>query len=210
MWCDEGVYSIAKEVQEEQLLRPEMFDDIFLGLGPFDMENIVMACLGSFLQCVEVDVALAESNVFGVDVVKSEVITGKHYIKSKEGMELVADAMSGILFDAFRTDPSFTTDDQLLVDYESAIHNVLDCLENKDMDDLRMQWEHEKVLQGLDVFVMPTFSFPLIKHLDNFFFGKFLLGKGTGTGRHPVLVPFPRRNLPNPSRFDILNSIWEL
>ena len=46
LWCDEGVYSIAKEVQ---LLRPELFDDIFLGLGPFHMEKIVMACLGSFL-----------------------------------------------------------------------------------------------------------------------------------------------------------------
>ena len=144
LWCDEGVYSIAKEVQ---LLRPELFDDIFLGLGPFHMEKIVMACLGSFLQCVGVDVALAQSNVFGVDVVKSKVITGEHYIKSKEGMELVADAMSGISFDAFKTDLSFTTDDQLLEDYESAIHNVLDCLENKDMDDLRMQWEHTKVLQ---------------------------------------------------------------
>ena len=34
LWCDEGVYRIAKELQ---LLNPEDFKNIFLGLGGFHM-----------------------------------------------------------------------------------------------------------------------------------------------------------------------------
>ena len=38
LWCDEGVYCIAKEIQ---LLKPEQFKNIFLGLGGFHFEKIV-------------------------------------------------------------------------------------------------------------------------------------------------------------------------
>ena len=47
LWCDEGVYRIAKELQ---LLNPIGFSNIFLGLGGFHMEKIVIACLGKFLE----------------------------------------------------------------------------------------------------------------------------------------------------------------
>ena len=47
LWSDEGVYKIAKE---KQLLRPQEIDNIFLGLGGFHMEKVVLACLGSFLK----------------------------------------------------------------------------------------------------------------------------------------------------------------
>ncbi len=43
LWADEGVYRIAKEIQ---LLKSDQFDNIFLGLGGFHMEKIVLACLG--------------------------------------------------------------------------------------------------------------------------------------------------------------------
>ena len=39
LWADEGVCRIAKEVQ---LLKPEQFSNIFLGLGGFHMEKIVL------------------------------------------------------------------------------------------------------------------------------------------------------------------------
>ena len=46
LWSDEGVYAIAKEIQ---LLKPDQFDNIFFGMGPFHMEKIVIAfALGSF------------------------------------------------------------------------------------------------------------------------------------------------------------------
>ena len=46
LWADEGVYHIAKEIQ---LLKPEQFNNIFLGLGGFHMEKIVLACLGTYI-----------------------------------------------------------------------------------------------------------------------------------------------------------------
>ena len=45
LWSDEGVYSIAKEIQ---LFKPGHFGKIFFGMGPFHMEKIVIACLGKF------------------------------------------------------------------------------------------------------------------------------------------------------------------
>ena len=55
LWCDEGVYRLAKELQ---LLFPETFDDIFLGLGGFHMEKTIIACIGKYLQVVELTVYL--------------------------------------------------------------------------------------------------------------------------------------------------------
>ena len=47
LWCDEGVYRIGKEIQ---LLRPDEFKNIFLGMGGFHTEKIVLACLGKYLE----------------------------------------------------------------------------------------------------------------------------------------------------------------
>ena len=42
LWADEGMYRIAKEIQ---LVKLDEFSNIFLGLGGFHMEKIVLACL---------------------------------------------------------------------------------------------------------------------------------------------------------------------
>ena len=47
LWCDEGVYRIAKVLQ---LLNPSLFENIFLGPGGFHMEKILISCCGSYLQ----------------------------------------------------------------------------------------------------------------------------------------------------------------
>ena len=47
LWCNEGVYHIAREIQ---LLSPDSFDNVFLGFGGFHMEKVVMACLGKYLK----------------------------------------------------------------------------------------------------------------------------------------------------------------
>ena len=51
LWCDEGVYRIAKELQ---LMHPNEFENIFLGLGGFHTEKAVIACVGRFLEDVGV------------------------------------------------------------------------------------------------------------------------------------------------------------
>ena len=45
LWSDEGVYRLAKEIQ---LLNPEEFDNIFLGLGGFHFEKVLIACCGKY------------------------------------------------------------------------------------------------------------------------------------------------------------------
>ena len=47
LWADEGVYCITKEIQ---LMIPELTNILFLGLGGFHMEKIVLVCLGSYLE----------------------------------------------------------------------------------------------------------------------------------------------------------------
>ena len=52
LWCDEDVYRLTKELQ---LLFPETFDNIFLGLGGFHMEKTIIACIRKYLQGSGVD-----------------------------------------------------------------------------------------------------------------------------------------------------------
>ena len=47
LWADVVVYRIAKEIQ---LMKPEQFTNIYLGLVGFHMAKIVLACLGTYLE----------------------------------------------------------------------------------------------------------------------------------------------------------------
>ena len=47
LWSDEGVYHIAKEMQ---LLYPQKFSNIFLEVGGFHLEKVVIGCLGTYLE----------------------------------------------------------------------------------------------------------------------------------------------------------------
>lgn len=46
LWANKGVYHIAKEIQ---LMKPDQFSNVFLGMGGFHMEKIVLACLSAYL-----------------------------------------------------------------------------------------------------------------------------------------------------------------
>ena len=144
LWCDEGVYALAKEIQ---ILKPDIFSNIFLGLGPFHMEKIVMACLGKFLECIGIDAALVESGVYGIDVVPSKVMSGKHYVMSKEGMMIIADAMYTLLFQAFKDAADSEILRQVLEYYKSEINNIIRMLDFDNEDDFRLAWEQAKVAQ---------------------------------------------------------------
>ena len=89
LWCDEGVYRIAKKLQ---LLNPDTFGNIFLGLGGFHMEKVLIACCGSFLKETGIDVVLVENEIYGPGVVNS-VMSGSNYNRGKRGMMIIAEAM---------------------------------------------------------------------------------------------------------------------
>ena len=89
LWCDEGVYQIAKELQ---LLNPDGFGNIFLGLGGFHLQKIIIACIGKFLEESGVEGAFVENEIFGLGVVKT-VMNGGRYVRGKHGMGLISEAL---------------------------------------------------------------------------------------------------------------------
>ena len=95
LWSDEGVYSRAKEIQ---LLYPERFSNIFLGLGGFHNEKIIFGCIGEYLEISGIEKVSSETDCFGVDTVQS-VISGTHYARAKEGLSLFNEALNNLIMD---------------------------------------------------------------------------------------------------------------
>ena len=89
LWADEGVYRIAKEIQ---LLKSDQFDNIFLGLGGFHMEKIVLACLGAYLEPSGIFTVLVETESYGTDVIKT-VISGSHYSRGRTAHSVIHTSM---------------------------------------------------------------------------------------------------------------------
>ena len=89
LWSDEGAYRIAKELQ---LLQPAKFGNIFLGIGGFHMEKVVIACCGKYLEESGIGDVLVENEIFGPGVIKS-VMDGGHYVRNKRGMSIISEAM---------------------------------------------------------------------------------------------------------------------
>ena len=75
LWCDEGIYHIAKELQ---LLNPEEFQNIFLGLGGFHLEKVVIACCGKYLEESGINSIFVELEIFGPEVVTSVMADGNY------------------------------------------------------------------------------------------------------------------------------------
>ena len=89
LWSDEGVYRIAKEIQ---LRHPDKFDNIFLGIGGFHLEKVVISCLGVYLESSGIDSLMVEEEIFGPEVIGS-VMNGGNYVRGKRGMFLISEAM---------------------------------------------------------------------------------------------------------------------
>ena len=114
------------------------------------MENIAMTCLGKYFWCSDMDIALVEADIYGQEVVQSKVMNGVHYIKGKERMAIIAEAMSSLMFQCFKLEKASFELDQLLDSNEEAIKDITLSQENddRDVDLLQHTWEHGKILQG--------------------------------------------------------------
>ena len=135
LWCDEGVYRIAKELQ---LLKPKEFGNIFLGLGGFHMEKIVIACLGKFLEESGVNSVFVENEIFGPVVVNS-VMNGGHYIRGKHGMALISEALHRLQLSLFLEE----TDGVQFEDFFTQIEELQKLFQSKDLDQQKIseQWK---------------------------------------------------------------------
>ena len=52
-------------------LNQEEFTNIFLGMGDFHMEKIVLSCIGQVLKESGIEEIFIENEIFGMNVVKS-------------------------------------------------------------------------------------------------------------------------------------------
>jgi len=109
---------------EIQLQKPDMFGNLFLGLDPFHMENIAMTFLGKYFWCSDMDIALVEADIYGQEVVQSKVMNGVHYIKGKERIAVIAEAMSSLMFQCFKLEKASFELDQHLDSNEEAIKDI--------------------------------------------------------------------------------------
>ena len=121
VWCDEGVYRIAKELQ---LLNPLLFENIFLGLSGFHMEKIVISCCGSYLQECGVGSMFVENEIFDPGVVQS-VLCGGHYVPGKKGMMMLVETLQQLQFQEYlRSNPDHMQDSQHIEALQTLLTNA--------------------------------------------------------------------------------------
>ena len=107
---------------------------------------IVIACLGKFLGCIGIDLALIETDTFGKLVVENSVMTGGHYCKGKEAMSLVSEVMTILMFEKFQTDQDSTHCEleKQIETMETKMQQALDV----DHTEFREIWEESKLLHA--------------------------------------------------------------
>ena len=98
LWCDEGVYHIAKELQ---LLNPDVFKNIFLGLGGFHVEKNILTCCVQYLKFIGARDVFVQNEIFGPTVTDNKVMTGKDYKLCRQGMRLLSESVERLRFEMF-------------------------------------------------------------------------------------------------------------
>ena len=141
LWCDEGVYRIAKELQ---LMHPTEFEDIFLALGGFHTEKAVIACVGRFLEDVGVNSVFVADEIFGPSVVSTNVMNGSHYVRAKRGMTPLSEAMSRLQLVQFFKIKDCSLYDTLL--QQKVKYKELFKQEGPDSVKIKDEWEKCKGL----------------------------------------------------------------
>ena len=79
------------------MLNPDKFGNIFLGLGGFYLEEVVIDCCGKYLEESVIDSIFVELEIFVPELVTS-VMTGGNYIRGKCGIALISEALQRLQF----------------------------------------------------------------------------------------------------------------
>ena len=95
--CDEGVYHIAREIIMND---PSEFSDLVLCLGSFHMMKVVMGAIGKYVDGSGAETILAETKVFGKNVVNS-VLNGTHYTRSLKGLSMLSECIERLQWAEF-------------------------------------------------------------------------------------------------------------
>lgn len=85
----QGVFRLAKELH---LIHPERFAKVFIGIGGFYMEKIMIACCGKYLEERGLSSVLIANENFGPQVAMT-VMGGSHCVRGKLGTVIIAKSM---------------------------------------------------------------------------------------------------------------------
>lgn len=89
IFCDEGVYHIARRLQFEN---EEKFEKLKIFLGPFHEIKILLSCIGKYLKESGADIILNETELFG-ERVTEQVLRGTDYARSVKAFNYLYEAL---------------------------------------------------------------------------------------------------------------------
>ena len=118
-------FRIAKEIQ---LLYPEKFKNVFIGLGGFHTEKVLLACCGIYLKNIGARNIFVTNEIYGPLVTDHAVLSGKDYIQSREAMRNLSESVDRIRLDIFKL-----SNPDLLKPTESIVASLCEVF-NKDKD----------------------------------------------------------------------------
>ena len=104
--CDERACCIANKIQ---LLRPDEFGGILIGMGPFhcNWSKILTAAMGKCLDQSGISKALYALQVFLKGTAETSFMKGGDYIYGNDEMSVIAEAMTRLKFEAFEQSKSY-------------------------------------------------------------------------------------------------------
>ena len=76
LWRDEGVYHVAKELQ---LLKPTELGNIFIGLGGFHLEKVLLGVVGQFLEKIGVRDIFVQNEIYTPAITDNKVVVTTFY-----------------------------------------------------------------------------------------------------------------------------------
>ncbi|KAH3886935.1 hypothetical protein DPMN_010948 [Dreissena polymorpha] len=99
IWCDEGVFALAANIY---LHETNKFSDLFLCMGPFHWNRVLLRCQGKLLRGYGLDDALIECGVFGPGGIET-VLNGSHCLRALTGLLMVEDLIHKLEWQTFWT-----------------------------------------------------------------------------------------------------------
>ena len=168
LWSDEGMYHIAKEMQ---LLYPQRFSVIFLGIGGFHLKKVVIGCLVTYFESTGIQNPLIKEKVYGPAVVNSVMSVG-NYIWGKRGMSLIAEVMEQLQVYSFL----HSSDGKIFSELFDKINELVIMMRalNKKQVDITSQWSKcmnilEKFEEAFNTFkIIGATESELFEHWNNF------------------------------------------
>ena len=127
LWCDEGVYRIAKELQ---FLFSEKFKNIFIGLGGFHTEKVILACCGIYLKDIGARDIFVTNEIYRPLVTENAILTGKDYVQSREAMRNLAESVNRIRIEKFKS-----TQLELLKPFDQLVADICSVLNEDRSED---------------------------------------------------------------------------